>query len=271
MSPICCEITGQGVRMASRLTGRRDGREKRGDARKGQEEKKGPILFPAYLYFLCPFFLSSLVQLSLSLSLYVHRCIHIRTSFEIFLRSILVDASIDTVQGNPISAYTSAEIVAPFDRWNHLESSPVEIGWFLPGEEGRIFLVVIRGFARCPSLFDSKHGGAHMGVGRMQRLPPRLKQIFTEQLFTQRSETATKCTDINSISHPRSKDTPFVNRYRIIPSVSLSRNFDPDLNNNALIKICRKQIFPTRRWTRNTPSFYFLSFLSLSPPSRRSS
>lgn len=150
-------------------------------------------------------------------------------------------------------------------------SSPMEIGWFLPGEEGRIFLVVIRGFARCPSLFDSKHGGAHMGVGRMQRLPPRLKQIFTEQLFTQRSETATKCTDINSISHPRSKDTPFVNRYRIIPSVSLSRNFDPDLNNNALIKICRKQIFPTRRWTRNTPSFYFLSFLSLSPPSRKSS
>lgn len=63
-----------------------------------------------------------------SLSLYVYRCIHIRTSFEIFLRSILVDASIDTVQGNPISAYTSAEIVAPFDRWNHLESSPVEIG-----------------------------------------------------------------------------------------------------------------------------------------------
>lgn len=141
----------------------------------------------------------------------------------------------------------------------------------MPGEEGRIFLVVTRGFARCPSLFDSKHGGAHMGVGRMQRLPPRLKQIFTEQLFTQRSETATKCTDINSISHPRSKDTPFVNRYRIIPSVSLSRNFDPDLNNNALIKICRKQIFPTRRWTRNTPSFYFLSFLSLSPPSRTSS
>lgn len=128
MSPICCEITGQGVGMASRLTGRRDGGEKRGDARKGQEEKKGPILFPAYLYFLCPFFLSSLVQLSLSLSLYVYKCIHIRTSFEIFLRSILVDASIDTVQGNPISAYTSAEIVAPFDRWNHLESSPVEIG-----------------------------------------------------------------------------------------------------------------------------------------------
>lgn len=128
MSPICCEITGQRVRMASRLTGRRDGGEKRGDVRKGQEEKKGPILFPPYLYFLCPFFLSSLAQLSLSLSLYVYRCIHIRTSFEIFLRSILVDASIDTVQGNPISAYTSAEIVAPFDRWNHLESSPVEIG-----------------------------------------------------------------------------------------------------------------------------------------------
>lgn len=63
-----------------------------------------------------------------SLSLYVYKCIHILTSFEIFLRSILVDASIDTAQGNPISAYTSAEIVAPFDRWNHLESSPVEIG-----------------------------------------------------------------------------------------------------------------------------------------------
>lgn len=69
MSPICCEITGQGVGMASRLTGRRDGGEKRGDVRKGEEEKKGSILFPAYLYFLCPFFLSSLVQLSLSLSL----------------------------------------------------------------------------------------------------------------------------------------------------------------------------------------------------------
>lgn len=118
--------------------------------------------------------------------------------------------------------------------------------------------------------FSIRNTGEHTW-GRMQRLPPRLKQIFTEQLFTQRSETATKCTDINSISHPRSKDTPFVNRYRIIPSVSLSRNFDPDLNNNALIKICRKQIFPTRRWTRNTPSFYFLSFLSLSPPSRRPS
>lgn len=65
--------------------------------------------------------------------------------------------------------------------------------------------------------------------------PPRLKQIFTEQLFTQRSEILTKCSDINSISHPHSKDTPFVNRYRIIPSVSLSRNFDPDLNNNALV------------------------------------
>lgn len=245
-------------------------RREKGRRSKGAGRKERTDSFPRVSLFPLSF-LSLVFGAAFSLSLYVYRCIHIRTSFEIFLRSILVDASIDTVQGNPISAYTSAEIVAPFDRWNHLESSPVEIGWFLPGEEGRIFLVVIRGFARCPSLFDSKHGGAHMGVGRMQRLPPRLKQIFTEQLFTQRSETATKCTDINSISHPRSKDTPFVNRYRIIPSVSLSRNFDPDLNNNALIKICRKQIFPTRRWTRNTPSFYFLSFLSLSPPSRTSS
>lgn len=68
MSPICCEITRQGVRMASRLTGRRDGGERRErDVRKEEEEKKGSILFPAYLYFLCPFFLSSLAQLSLSL------------------------------------------------------------------------------------------------------------------------------------------------------------------------------------------------------------
>lgn len=121
MSPICCEITGQRVRMASRLTGRRDGGERRErDVRKGRKKRKDRFFSPRiFISFVLSF--SRLWCSSLSLSLYVYRCIHIRTSFEIFLRSILVDASIDTVQGNPISAYTSAEIVAPFDRWNHLD------------------------------------------------------------------------------------------------------------------------------------------------------
>lgn len=103
---------------------REKGRRSKGAGRKERTDSFPPVsLFP--LSFLSLVFGAAL---SVSLSLYVYRCIHIRTSFEIFLRSILVDASIDTVQGNPISAYTSAEIVAPFDRWNHLESSPVEIG-----------------------------------------------------------------------------------------------------------------------------------------------
>lgn len=104
-------------------------RREKGRRSKGAGRKERTDSFPRVSLF--PLSFLSLVfgaALSVSLSLYVYRCIHILTSFEIFLRSILVDASIDTVQGNPISAYTSAEIVAPFDRWNHLESSPVEIG-----------------------------------------------------------------------------------------------------------------------------------------------
>lgn len=118
---------------------------------------------------------------------------------------------------------------------------------------------------RCPSLFDLKHGIWTWFAVDERRGPSSVKTDIYGTIVYPTERNSDKIKPI-LIPFPMFKGyTPFVNRYRIIPSVSLSCNFD--LNNNALpreslIKICRKrankQIFGAQsRMGWKNPRFRF--------------
>lgn len=95
----------------------------------------------------------------------------------------------------PLRRIQYQRIAPPFDRWNISSGDWLIFGRRREGEFSWLHYLSISTTGSVVSIafrFKTRDSNVVRGGREERHAPPRLKQIFTEQLFTQRSETVTK-------------------------------------------------------------------------------